>query len=217
MAAKEDDIPFNDAELVNWAANFMTVLSANAASLGLVPENLAPVEAERVAFGQALLDHVQQQALAKAAVEKKKAQRRSFEAVLSPLVRWISSHPGMTSELRANLGLRVPVKGRTVARAGSEAPGLVLETRPGQVLVHFGTNLSNELLNGKPDWARGCVIFRRKGDEPSFSMIAFDIASPYLDRVTGPAVDVTYKVAYCGTRENDLGPMSPEQTVAAGG
>jgi hypothetical protein len=32
---------------------------------------------------------------------------------------------------------------------------------------------------------------------------------------TGPAINVSYKVAYRGTREADLCAMCPEQTVAA--
>ena len=39
----------------------------------------------------------------------------------------------------------------------------------------------------------------------------------YVDTVASSAVDATYKVAYRGTHEDDLGPMSPEQTIAAGG
>ncbi|MCL6629647.1 MAG: hypothetical protein K6U00_08625, partial [Armatimonadetes bacterium] len=94
---------------------------------------------------------------------------------------------------------------------------LFLETKPGQVIVHFGTDASNELHNGKPSWARGCNIYRKKAGESGFTMIAFDTASPYVDTITGSAVDVTYKVAYRGTKETDIGPMSPEQTIAAGG
>ena len=85
------------------------------------------------------------------------------------------------------------------------------------MIVHFGTDANNEQHNGKPAWARGCNIYRKKPEEADFTLIAFDTASPYVDGVSGTAVDCTYKVCYRATRENDLGPMSPEQTIAAGG
>lgn len=217
MAASEDYIPRNDAEFINWAANFLAVLGANLSELGLVAADLTAVADERTLFSTALTDQIRLQAEAKSAVENKKARRRSFEGLVRPLARRISYHPGMTNDLRARLGLNVPGETRRRLSAGTDVPGVFLETSPGQVLVHFGTDPANEQLNGKPDWAHGCFIYRKKTGESDFSMIAYDTASPYLDRVTGPAVDVTYRVAYRGTRETDIGPMSPEQTIAAGG
>jgi hypothetical protein len=83
---------------------------------------------------------------------------------------------------------------------------MVLEMQPGQVVVHFGTTPGNELTNGKPDWALGCNIYRKRGAETDFTLIAYDAASPYVDTSTGAAGAVAYRV----------GAVSPAQTVAAG-
>ena len=99
----------------------------------------------------------------------------------------------------------------------TDIPGMVLGLRPGEVIVHFGTDAGNEQQNGKPAWATGCNIYRKKGIETEYSLIAFDTASPHIDHITGGAVNVSYKVTYRGVRVTDEGGMSPEQTVAAGG
>jgi hypothetical protein len=61
--------------------------------------------------------------------------------------------------------------------------------------------------------------------EIEFRLIAFDTvlatdarrgASPYVDTVTGSAVNVSYKAAYRGVRATDIGGSSAEQTIAAG-
>ena len=121
----------------------------------------------------------------------------------------------MTDGIRAQLKITVPT--RTRRGVGSDIPGMVLEMRPGEVIVHFGTDTGNEQQNGKPAWAAGCNIYRKKGTETEYSLIAFDTASPYTDHIPGGAVNVSYKVVYLGVRVTDEGGMSPEQTVAAGG
>jgi hypothetical protein len=213
-----DYVPKNDSEFVDWMENFVTVLNLNMAMVGLVAADVAPVDTANGLYSVAVTTQIQQQALAKSAVENKKTQRDALEDALRPLVRRIQNHPGMTNQLRGLLGITVMNDGgQQPAGAGIDVPSMFLETKPGQVIVHFGTDASNELHNGKPSWARGCVIWRKKTGESDFSMIAFDTASPYVDTVSGSAVDATYKVAYRGTDENDLGPMSTEQMIAAGG
>ena len=110
----------------------------------------------------------------------------------------------------------MPTRTRTRREVGAEVPGLVLDLKPGQVIVHFGTNPGDEQSNGKPVWAAGCNVYRKKAGETAFALLAFDTASPYVDSVTGAAANYAYKVAYRGVREGDEGAASPEQTVAAG-
>ncbi len=209
-------IPVSDSEFVTWAVNFADVLNTNMGVVGLVAADLVPLTSAQDSFSGAVTNQIQQQALAKSAIELKKTQRAAFEAVLRPLVRRIQNHPGMGNQLRGMLGITVPSE-HTSSSVGVDVPSVFLETKPGQVIVHFGTDASNELHNGKPDWARGCVIWRKTTGESDFHMIAYDTSSPYVDTVSGPAVDATYKVAYRATRESDIGAFSPEQTVAAGG
>jgi hypothetical protein len=213
-----DYIPKNDTAFLNWVSSFTAVIIGYFTPLGLTGACTTAIEAAQSDFGAAVGLQSQKQLEAQGAVEAKKAARTALEQAVRPLVRQINNHPGMTNQMRAELGLNVPGgSGGLAFGAGPEVPSMFLETKPGQVIVHFGTDASNEQHNGKPAWARGCMIYRKKANEADFSMIAFDTASPYVDMVPGNAVDVTYKVTYRGTKETNLGPMSPEQTIAAGG
>jgi hypothetical protein len=216
MAANTDYIPTNDAEFESWMANFVTVLTPNLSLFKMETTDIADLLSAQGTFTTALTNQVSKQAAAKAAVATKKTSRETLEELLRPLVRQINNNEEMTASLREQLGLNSRNGSRTRQSAGEEVPGLYLETKPGQVIVHFGTDPTNELRNGKPAWALGCSIYRKKTGETDFSLIAFDTASPYVDTITGTATNVTYKVAYRGRHEEEHGPSSTEQTIAAG-
>ena len=212
-----DYIPQNDTQLQAWLTNFVAVLDANLATVGLAAADVAPLSTAKTAFDTAVTAQVTAQDVANAAVQTKKTRRTTLEQTLRPLVRRVQNHPGMTDGLRGNLGITVPDRTPSRKSVGTEIPGLVLELRPGQVIVHFGTTPGNEQTNGKPDWATGCNVYRKKGAETEYALIAFDTASPYVDMIAGAAVSVSYKAAYRGARATDVGGFSPEQSVAAGG
>ena len=211
-----DYIPTSDAEFLAWSTNFFTVLNANLATVGLTAADVTPHTTAQTAFATAVTDQVAKQAALDGSVATKKTRRSAYATPLRPLVKRIQAHPGMTDALRAQLGITVPTRTKRRRSPGPELPLLRLETRPGQVILHFGTEPGNEQRNGKPAWALGCNLYRKKAGEAEFSLIAFDTSSPYIDTVSGPATDVTYKAAYRGSRDTDEGGFSPEQTVAAG-
>ena len=213
-------IPRNDAEFVNFLTNVLTVLNAgNLTATGLTAPDVAPLTAANTTFDTAVTDKIAKEQAFRAAVGVKDTRRDAVEAILRTLVNRIQVAPGVTDGLR--LQLDIPVRGAD-AGGGSdtprtEVPSVVLETVPGQVIVHWGTNAANEQRNSKPRWARGANIYRKKTGETQYVLVGFDTASPFVDKVPGAAVTATYKVAYRGTREDDESPFSPEQSVAAGG
>ena len=211
-----DFIPRADPDFIAWSTNFFTVLNGNLAAVGLGESDVEPLQDVSAGLAAAYTDQIAKVAAANAAVELKKTRRAAYEPTLRALVRRIQAHPGMTDSLRAQLKITVPTRTRTRRGVGAEVPGLVLDLKAGQVVVHFGTNPGDEQTNGKPAWAAGCNVYRKKAGETAFALLAFDTASPYVDSVTGAAANYAYKVAYRGVREGDEGAASPEQTVAAG-
>ena len=203
-----DYVPANDAEFLAWSTNFFAVLNANLATVGLVATDVTPITTAQAAYSTSVGDQVTKQAALDGAIATKKTRRTAYEPPLRALVKRIQAHPGMTDGLRAQLGITVPSKTRRRKSPGPELPLLRLEPRPSQVVVHF------EL---KPAWALGCNIYRKKAGEVDFSLIAFDTATPYIDTITGPAINVSYRAAFRGSRDTDEGGFCPEQTVAAGG
>lgn len=212
-----DYVPKNDSQFGAWLANFLAVLEQHLADFGLQMSDFTPLDEAKTVFDGALSTHIARQAAAKQATEAKKAARKHSIEILRPLVRRINNHPAMTNELRAALGLPVKDEARTNAMPGEEVPDIYLEAVPGKIIVHFGTAPANEKYNGKPSWARGCNIYRKKNDEEEYTLIAFETASPYIDIINGPAADYTYVVQYRGTRASDVGNVSTPATIAAGG
>lgn len=212
-----DYVPSNDDQFKAWLSNFMTVLGNHLAELGLDPADIVQLTGAQTLFGNALTNHHSMHATARSATAAKDGARDGVVALLRPLVRDINNSLQMTPDLRSLLGLPPREGGRTVMTVGEDVPDIYLETVPGQVIVHFGTTPANEQTNGKPSWARGCNIYRKKAGEEAFVMIAFDSASPYVDEVSGSAADYTYVVRYRGTRASNIGPQSTPATIAAGG
>ncbi len=176
-----------------------------------------PLTAAQTNFNGAVTAQVAAEAAFRQSVATKKTRRVTLEQTLRPLVRRINNHPGMTDGLRAQLGITVPDRTPSRQNVGSEIPDISLELAPGIVIVHFGTTPGNEQTNGKPAWAHGCNIYRKKQGEADYTLIAFDTASPYVDTLKGAAANYSYQAAYRGVRATDEGGSSPEQTVAAGG
>lgn len=217
ITVARDYVVRKDVEFKTWLERFVTGLSSYHAELGLTEEDLLPIAGESGAFGASLTAYEQQKNLLSAASREKQSRRVSAEDTLRPLVRRISSHPGMTDEIRGALGLPVHSRTRTRHAVGPDVPGIFVETDLGAVTIHFGTAPKNERINGKPVWVKGCNIYRKRAGETEFQMLAFESASPYVDHISGDGADYTYVVRYRGTRAHDIGAQSVEMTVAARG
>lgn len=158
--------PSNDTQFDQWMANFIAALSTRLATFDMEEADLAPLEAADMAFGTALTSYLTKKAASISASAGKTTKREEVLDLLRPMVRHINNHPAMTNEIRGALGL--PVREEiihTMSTAGEEIPGIYLESAPGKVYVHFGTEPQNERINGKPSWARGCKIYRKKAGE----------------------------------------------------
>jgi hypothetical protein len=212
-----DYIPYNDSELQLWLAVFAAALEAHKETFGLADEDIASLRSGRGAFGSALADHLTMQAAAQGATANKKNCRDAVVQTVRRLSRQVDNHPAMTNQLRSIMGLNPKSGGRSASSVGGEVPATYLTTAPGMVIVHFGTSPANELTNGKPSWARGCNIYRKKDGEDEFRLVAFEISSPYVDEVGGPPSGYSYIVRYRGRKAQDLGAASPSTWIAAGG
>ena len=213
----KDYVPSNDQQFDAWLMNFVSTLSTYAVQVGLLPADIDPLDVAESEFGGAIVTHLTKRTEAESATAAKNTKRATAEGLLRPLVRRVSNHPGMTDQLRAALGLNVPASGHTTSTVGVEFPDLYLESMPGKVVVHFGTNPTNERINGKPSWAKGCNIYSKKTGEAEYHLLAFTSSSPFIDNVTGPASDYTYVVRYQGTKAGDIGGESSPMSIAASG
>jgi hypothetical protein len=212
----KDYIPNNDNDLNAWIANFNTVLNGNLATLGLVAADITTLSSTTSAFSASITTAMTAETAHRQATENKKTRRAALELAVRAMVKRVNGHPAMTDAIRAQLGITVPDRVWSRKGVGPEVPVVELELKPGQVVIHFGTTPGNELTNGKPAWALGCNIYRKKPADADWILIAFDTASPYVDTISGPAGNYQYRAAYRGTRATDEGASSAESTVATG-
>lgn len=210
--------PVNDRALRDWLVNFATQLSNNLATFGMVAADITDLDGEISTFDGALDAYIAQQTLYQSALGAKKESRIKAIALLRPIVTRIQSHPAMTDALRGLLGL--PLRSSSTATGSglpSDVPSVFLETEPGRVYVHFGSDPTNEQINGKPAGVKGCNIYRKKAGDENFQLVAYQSASPYVDFISGDGSDYSYFVTYRGNKASDLGQPSAPQTIAARG
>lgn len=128
----------------------------------------------------------------------------------------LQPHPNMTDAIREAAGLTVPDRVRTKREVGADVPGVEIDYGPGVITIHWGTNPTNETLNGKPGWAEGANVYIAVGSGSS-NLVGFDKASPFRYLVTGPPVSLTIKVAYRTPDDDGVGTLSAPVTVSTGG
>jgi len=128
----------------------------------------------------------------------------------------IQAHPNTTDPIRVAAGLTVPDTTPTPKLVGPEVPGVHLVPGVGKIVIHWGTNPTNEQINTKPAWASGANIYISINNGPE-QLVGFDQASPFKYIVTGPAASFTVRAAYRATKEDAIGTKSAPVTVSAGG
>lgn len=212
-----DYVPTSDQQLATWLQNFASMLTLNAEMVGMVAQDVAPLTAASDDFGGKLQEYHAERAMMASRSNAKKNARVKAVGLLRPIVRRISNHPGMNDQLRGLLGLPVRTPRILSPAVGPEVPGIFVEVYLGKVRVHFGTDPQNERINGKPSWARGCNVYRKRAGETEFTLLAFETASPFVDQISGDGTEYTYVVSYRGTRSTEIGSQSAEVTIAARG
>ncbi len=209
--------PPSDNDYDAWLANFVAMLTTNAGMVGLLPADLTPITTASADFTDKYAAALLQRSLAKSTTSAKVTSRTDSEDVLRPLVQRIQKHPGMTDALRSLLGL-VPQYVQDMPLPITElTPKMYLESKIGQVTVHWGPNPSKENTNGKPAGVMAATIYRKKAGETDFQVIGLATRSPYYDEITGSGSDYTYYVRYRGAKQTDISAPSAEATVAARG
>jgi len=210
-------IPNKDNDFKVWLDNFQAALTEHLAAFGVSESDIEGLTEAAGAFATALPALATAKAAYHEAIKSKHTARKETEQQLRAVVRRVANHPAMTDAIRAQMGITIPDRIRTRHEDGPEVPSILLEPRAGMVVIHFGTDPGDEQTNGKPDWAMGCNIYRRKSTVADWSLIAFDTASPYVDVITGEPAVYCYRAAYRGTRTSDEGASSAESSIAFGG
>jgi len=212
----KDFIPTNHDDFLTKLNQFITWLEANGAARGFSAAEIAAIKTVRDTVTGNLPVKKNADTAAVAANAALVTSEGQVESLWRPYGGRIQKHQDTTNEDRVDAGLTVPKATRTRRVVGSDVPDVIVEVGVGKIIVHWGTDPSNEARNKKPGWAVGVNIYLSINNGPEF-LAAFDEASPYVHALAGPPVTITVRAAYRAPGEGQIGSKSAAVTVSAGG
>ena len=230
MSRRADFIPRSDAEFNVWFRNFCDKIMANPAAYGVLPDELAILQAADAAWKTDYPAYVADQNKARASTGVKDASRIDSESAGRRLSKRIQSQKGTTDSQRAELGINVPDRIRTPL-----AEQIVLET-PAPVIQVKCTASKTVRIDWYPSQTEGQSEALPKGidglalwlavlplgggpadipaDKKQWRFLAMDSNSPYIHNVRNDAtVTMAYKAQWFDMKMR-MGPFGQPVIVA---
>lgn len=205
-----DYIPAADDAFDHWFESFKTYFAANAVALGFAAADATTVTNSFTAWSGNLSAHISAVQAAKGARSTKDQSKNAAKAVIRSYVKRIQANPATTDTQRAALGITIPDGTRTPAQPPTDAPFMVLDwSQRGRVIVHAGTNPTNEQVNKMGPHAKNLLIQFRPVDG-EWEYLAVVSSSPFV-HIVGNVNPTTleYRSAYL----NSKGVMGPWSAV----
>lgn len=177
-----------DADLVNLARQFYTIISADPEAYGLSAPQVTTLNLLNNSYDTALQVHVSAQSAARNATQSKDGARDALEQLLRSYLRIIKAAPGVTDAQLAALGFSPDDT--------SESPQIA--TRP-VATVDTGERLRHTIdfrdeatpnIRRRPPGTIGCEIFIKIGgappvDDKECDFLTLDTGTPYLAEFNG--------------------------------
>jgi len=207
-----DYIPPADADFHTWFGNFNDYASANAAALGLTPDQTTALTNAYNTWKTAFPAHTSAQAAAAAAKTNKDSARDGAETVLRPLVQQLQASQTVTDNQRKNMKITVRSTTRTAASAPTTMPVANIDTS--QRLRHLISYKDSAGNRAKPPGVAYCEIWVKVGapaptDIGQMTYLGNASKTPQLEEYTAAQAGqtATYWLRWVSTR-GDKGPWS---------
>lgn len=209
----EDLVKANDSEFLNQVTMFHTFINADPTAYGFTPGEADGLKGDKDLFGASLGDFTTKNTAARAAREKKDADRDPAEDTFRWMAAQFNKRPNVTNAERIAAGL--PPKTESV---GSITPDLgnaplILVEQAGihEHVIRFFMPNSDSTSTKKPQGVDGAKLYMKIDGAPStnlkeFSLIAFDKKSPY--NYTHEAADAGKQAHYIAIWSTDEGLQS---------
>lgn len=178
-----DYIPAADAELIEFADNFISKIDGLETSFGLVATDTDALTALRDTFNAAYAANNTAQTAAQTARTQKDADKKPLVAKLRDLAQDVQETNSVTDAQRMSLGLNVR---QAPAPTGPPTSRPVVEVDTSQPLQHTVKFYDNEMeTKGKPEGVKGAEIWCKVGgeatmNEDDYRYLGTDTATPYL-------------------------------------
>lgn len=206
--AKSDYYPNSDAQKLTFLDNYVTVLGANSAPVGLTSADVTAISNSRNDLRTAVNDKVAKKAAAQAASTACLTTDKRTEDLLRAQARRIKSHPAYTPALGEQLGIEGRRQTRTTPEGGIRPDLTATDVLNGEVTIAFAKNGHS-----------GVEIRSRRGAETEFGFLARDTESPYVDTrpnlTSGP--ETRHYVAQYLQKDTLVAELSDELVVTVPG
>ena len=179
-----DYIPAGDAELIEFADNFISKIDGLEAAFGLVAADTDALTLLRNNFNTSYADNNTAQNAARTSREQKDLSKKPLIAKIRSLAQRVQTTPSVTDAQRSSLG--ITVRQTTSVPIGTPTSRPVVEVDTSEPLRHTVKFYDNELDGkGKPEGVKGAEIWVKIGgeanmNEDDYRYLGTDTASPYL-------------------------------------
>ncbi|MGZ5567488.1 MAG: hypothetical protein ACXWKG_10770 [Limisphaerales bacterium] len=174
--AREDFIPRQDALFISWHDQFKAAVLANAVTFGLVAGDTTPITNDNTDIHAKYAALLAAQAAFDNALNGKNLSRVSAEARVRALIKRIKSHPAYS-----------PAWGGTFQIIGAENATDLHTSAP--VIKGRDLGAGHCEVQFAKKTASGVNVYCKRGTESTFTFLAHDTQSPYID--TRPLLDPT--------------------------
>jgi hypothetical protein len=180
----DDVFPSNDAEFDQFQNQFVSKVTPNPATYGLLPEDLTALQAEQASWVKDYAGHIKAQEDARTATQAKETTRGKYETRLRGAARKVHGAVEMNDATRVSVGLRPRDGTRSTIGIPTTRPLGRIESKGRLTLVLHFVDEETPTRLAKPHGVHGCQIWVYVGDEPpadatGYAFIALDTRTPY--------------------------------------
>jgi hypothetical protein len=168
MARHTDYIPSDKFELESWAKQFATTVTNNVGSYGITQELADDISVAAQAYSGDLITERQLIDQKKQQVSKTRNDRKQLVNLCRSIAQFVKSNPGYTEQI----GKEFDITGTEVNHNTDKATPILKAQKTAQ---------GWELTFGLQGYFNGVNIYRKRPGEESFSYLATDTRSPYID------------------------------------
>ena len=219
-----DYIPHGIDEFAVWLNNFGIQIGAHGAAVGATPAEIAEFQTAASRFAAELTAVVTAKNAYRASLAVRDDDREeTIEPSIRTFVQRIQHAPGMTDEIRRDLGITVPddqptPQGDTDIKEAGQPLVAIDISQPKRATIKFGKNPNNAHQNALPTGIRGVRLWYWLGSgeppkEEDWVFLDDDNRSPYTHvTMNSEPMTITYRAAYVD-RHNRVGAPSEPVTV----
>ena len=186
-----DFIPTKDTDFNLFQASFITIVSPNVTTWGILAADLTALTPLQTTWAAIFLKASNKLNRTSADVQAKNDARKTYEKALRIFIaQWIAKNPKVPDSERERMVLTLKdTKVKTVMKLNSIPVGIIDFSIRMQHTISFA-DISTPRSKAKPDGMHGCEIWMKLGGEApkeasELTYLATDTRTPYVNHFSG--------------------------------